>query len=246
MSFSGAASSTNDIWSSNSRHAVDLRITFKLRLQSLFRDLSQLKEYVSLNQTGFRKILKKFDKVTESNLQKAYMKEVVSKAYPFKEETQAHLDEALQSLIPLYGKIVTRGDPTEALRQLRIQLREHVVWERNTIWREMIGLERKGWSGGGSGGGARRASTGGAGVDKPIVKESPAHADEHVDTFVSTPVGRLRVPRWVTKETLGGTIALLAFVGILSSNLFDRVEERNCLAILVLASIFWAMEVSFP
>lgn len=52
-SFSGGAgaSSNNDIWSSNSRHAIDMRITFKLRLQSLFRDLSQLKEYVSLNQS---------------------------------------------------------------------------------------------------------------------------------------------------------------------------------------------------
>lgn len=46
-----AGGSTNDIWSSNSRHAIDMRITFKLRLQSLFRDLSQLKEYVSLNQS---------------------------------------------------------------------------------------------------------------------------------------------------------------------------------------------------
>lgn len=191
---------------------------------------------------GFRKILKKFDKVTESNLQKPYMSQVVANSYPFRESTQAHLDQALQSLIPLYGKIVTRGDPTEALRQLRIQLREHVVWERNTIWREMIGLERKGWSGG-AGGSGRRASGGGAGVDKPIVKESPTSAHIHRDSYVRTPFGRLKVPQWATKETLGGSIAIIAFVGILSSNLFDRVEERNCLAILVLASTFWAMEV---
>jgi phosphate transporter len=49
LSFGG--SSANDIWSSNSRRAVDMRITFKLRIQALFRDLSQLKEYISLNQS---------------------------------------------------------------------------------------------------------------------------------------------------------------------------------------------------
>lgn len=40
-----------DIWASNSRRAIDMRITFKLRLQQLFRELSQLKEYVNLNQS---------------------------------------------------------------------------------------------------------------------------------------------------------------------------------------------------
>jgi phosphate transporter len=43
--------STADIWNSSSRAAQDLRITYKMRLQSLFRELSQLKEYVTLNQS---------------------------------------------------------------------------------------------------------------------------------------------------------------------------------------------------
>ena len=30
-----------------------------------------------------------------------------------------------------------------AKKELRLHLREHVVWERNTVWREMIGIERK-------------------------------------------------------------------------------------------------------
>ena len=48
----GTGASSGDIWSSNSRQAIDMKITFKLRLQGLFRDLSQLKEYVSLNQSA--------------------------------------------------------------------------------------------------------------------------------------------------------------------------------------------------
>lgn len=48
------------VWWSNSDWAVDTRITFKLRLQALYRELSQLKEYLRLNMTGFRKITKKW------------------------------------------------------------------------------------------------------------------------------------------------------------------------------------------
>lgn len=48
---STAQESSYDVWSSNSKHAIDMRITFKLRLQAIFRDLSQLQEYVQLNQS---------------------------------------------------------------------------------------------------------------------------------------------------------------------------------------------------
>jgi phosphate transporter len=55
-SFGGPATAqrmvpTSDIWNSSSRQAQDMRITFKLRLQALFRELSQLKEYITLNQS---------------------------------------------------------------------------------------------------------------------------------------------------------------------------------------------------
>lgn len=257
--------STADIWNSSSRAAQDLRITYKMRIQSLFREISQLKEYVTLNQSrsyyrsyltvplltyfcpctaGFRKILKKFDKVTECQLQKKYMSNVLLKTYPFCDETQTKLDEALQSIIPLYARVMTRGDTHEALRQLRIQLREHVVWERNTIWRDMIGLERKGWSGAGTGLNARRASLGGGtGLDRPIVVQKELEDPDEMAQTLSTPLGRVRLPNWLSKEIVGGIVAVAAFIGILLSNFGDRVEERNCLAILVFASIFWALEV---
>lgn len=189
--------------------------------------------------------MKKFDKVTECQLQKKYMSSVLLKSYPFRDETQTKLDEALQSVIPLYARVVTRGDTHEALRQLRIQLREHVIWERNTIWRDMIGLERKGWSGAGTGLNARRSSmVNGQGLDKPIVLQKELDDPDEEAQIVSTPLGRFRLPKWMTKEVVGGIIAVVAFISILMSDFGDRVEERNCLAILVFASIFWALEVS--
>lgn len=170
------------------------------------------------------------------------MANVIAKSHPFSPATQAKLDESLQSVIPLYAKVVTAGDTSDALRQLQTQLREHVVWERNTIWRDMIGLERKGWSGGAKSGAhspKHRQS-----INKPIVMQKEINHEDENKGIVETPMGRFRIPKWIAKETIGGVAAVVAFLLILSSNTFDRVEERNCLAILVLASIFWAMEVS--
>lgn len=57
------------------------------------------------------------------------------------------VDEHLDSLVKLYALICNHGDDLEAAKQeLSIHLREHVVWERNTVWRDMIGLERKSYA----------------------------------------------------------------------------------------------------
>lgn len=47
-----------NVWSLQSEEAMNARIMVKLRLEHVFRELSQLKSYVLLNYTGFRKILK--------------------------------------------------------------------------------------------------------------------------------------------------------------------------------------------
>jgi len=60
LSMASSLDQSISIWTSNSDWAFDTKITFKLRLQNLFRELTQLKQYISLNQTGFRKILKKY------------------------------------------------------------------------------------------------------------------------------------------------------------------------------------------
>lgn len=67
-SFGAGGGSTTDIWSSSSRRAVDMRITFKLRIQALFRDLSQLKEYISLNQSEHVPEVESLTKRTGSSL----------------------------------------------------------------------------------------------------------------------------------------------------------------------------------
>lgn len=161
------------------------------------------------------------------------MATVVDAQYPFESTTQALLTSAIQSLVPLYAKIVTQGDEELALVQLKAHLREHVVWERNTVWREMIGLERRGW-GTGAGSGSK------GGNNAPMIEGMKG---EMVKREVITPVGRFFVPRWLTSQIVAGLFGFAVFALLLNLNWFERVEERNCLALLAFVTVFWALEV---
>jgi phosphate transporter len=174
----------------------------------------------------------RYDKITGSSLRSHYMSSVVDHAFPFESSTQTRLQDAISSIVPLYAELATNGNQDFALKQLKAHLREHVVLERNTVWREMIGLERKGWSG--------RGGTG-ATTDLPVAAPSTKLLET---TEIKTPVGRFRVPAWVNQQVIAGGLATLLFFVILSSQWFDRVEEQNCLALLAFVTIFWALEVS--
>jgi phosphate transporter len=163
------------------------------------------------------------------------MKEVVDTTFPFEPVTQERLGNAIQSLVPLYADIATGGNEEGALKQLNAHLREHVVWERNTVWREMIGLERRGW------GGAAGSGSGKRGTDVPIVQG----VSVETKTELNTPVGRFYLPSWLTSQVVAGVLAMLLFGGLLNAQWFDRVEEQNCLALLAFVTLFWALEVSF-
>ncbi|GAA5863231.1 hypothetical protein JCM8547_002871 [Rhodosporidiobolus lusitaniae] len=224
-------------WEGLSDWAIDNRIMYKRKAAGLFTSLSELKQYVDLNYTGLSKVLKKYDKITNSSLRTPYMTTIVDRTFPFEPTTQSRLQAGIASLIPLYADLATGGDPELALKQLKAHLREHVVWERNTVWREMIGLERRGWSG-------RRGGTTGTGTDLPLVQPaSPPSGTERKENELHTPVGNVRVPRWVNSQTVTGAVAVALFLGILSQQWFDRVEEQNCLALLVFVTIFWALEI---
>jgi len=48
------------IWTSQTDYAYDTRLLFKRKITNLYITLSSLKSYVEVNQSGFRKILKKY------------------------------------------------------------------------------------------------------------------------------------------------------------------------------------------
>ncbi|KAI9619783.1 hypothetical protein H4Q26_014167 [Puccinia striiformis f. sp. tritici PST-130] len=91
--------------------------------------------------------LKKYDKVFESSLSYHFLEEtLIHQSKAFNPTTISQLQAHLDSLFPIYARLITQGDEEMAKKQLNAHLREQVVWERNTIWRDMIGMERKGWA----------------------------------------------------------------------------------------------------
>jgi len=59
MNSSVGGDKSMSVWTADNDWAIDMRITFKKRITDLFVALSELKQFVQLNETGMKKILKK-------------------------------------------------------------------------------------------------------------------------------------------------------------------------------------------
>ncbi|KAJ4306842.1 low-affinity phosphate transporter [Collariella sp. IMI 366227] len=212
-------------------------IMLKKRMINIYVQLCELKSYIQLNHTGFRKVLKKFDKIIDRRLRPKYMGNYVDTAYPFRSETAKGLEERISKVVQAYTAVITNGDADTAIRDLRSHLREHVVWERNTVWRELIGMERR----------AEAASLGHTllGRDTDPQKLRLQGDDEMVlpTKEITTPIGRFVCPTWLFKGTTFSLIIILAlFFALLYLPIMEKPEQQNCLAMLVLVSLLWATE----
>ncbi|CAG8433097.1 7768_t:CDS:2, partial [Ambispora gerdemannii] len=199
------------------------RIRIKKHTIELYVKLSGLKSFVNLNYTGFSKILKKYDKITNSTqIKSSYMASMVSEGYPFKKTSRQLLDEHIRQMEEIYAKLCTFNNVKLAAKELRTHLREFIVWERNTIWRDIIGLERK---------------SHGVGI-----KAHPT-VEELESSKIETPFGQVSVSAeyWKTAFVLATCIGIFAV--LLEARIFKPVEVRNCFALLVFASLLWATEV---
>ena len=212
------------------------RARIKKRIISVYVSLCELRSYAQLNETGFSKVLKKYDKTLDRKLKQAYMSEIVRVAYPFKRETVEELGDIIHKVEMAYATIATNGNLVDARRDLRLHLREHVVWERNTVWRDMIGIER-------------RAQAANVGALKHLVPEKASRKiGDEIRTLRSifrTPFGQVDVPDWLCQPSTWCLIlSLVTFTVLLSTSIMAEPEQQNCLAMVVLVSLLWATEVS--
>lgn len=220
----------------------DKRIMLKRRSISLFVALRELKSFIQLNRTGFTKALKKYDKILNSQLKEEYISSVIEPCYCFRKATSIELDKAIAKIEEIYANLITKGDIDDAKRELRLHLREHVVWERNTVWREMIGIERKAQA---ANMGLRRTLLG-DNADPTKARLTGDEVEISTTKELATPVGRIRYPTWLFSPgffTLFGIIAIFAV--LLSVPIFKSPEQHNCFAMLVFVSLLWATEVSY-
>lgn len=212
-------------------------ILLKRRIISLYVQLCELKSYTQLNRTGFRKVLKKFDKIMDKDLKAEYMAKHVDAAYPFSREALHVVEDNIDHMESSYTDVVTAGDRDLAKKDLRSHLREHVVWERNTVWRDLIGIERR-----------AEAARLGQSLLGPDARSVPKRlqgdeAHESDVRVVSTPFGRLSVPAWlVSTSVFTLLVCVTVFVLLLYLPIMHRPEQQNCLALLVFVSLLWATE----
>ncbi|WVQ74954.1 hypothetical protein IAR50_004562 [Cryptococcus sp. DSM 104548] len=212
------------IWTANSDYGTVLRIGFKKRISKVWLDAYALKQYVDLNMTAFEKILKKYDKNTDFKLKKEYIKDVVLKSVPWTEEAKQDLDELLNRILFLYRRVAAGGDDDLAKEQLRSQLREKVVIDRETVWSQMIS-------------GRNRSE----GIFRSVTPDRIPEFGSNKNVF-KTPFGGIGVPAWLSMKVVMAALAAVALVAIVQIQPLDRVEESNCMAMLVFCIILWATE----
>ncbi|OWZ77511.1 phosphate transporter [Cryptococcus neoformans Bt85] len=212
------------VWTANNDYATVLRIGLKKRISKVWLDAYALKQYVELNMTAFEKILKKYDKNTDSKLKKQYISQVVLQSVPWTETSKKDLEELLARILFLYRRVVAGGDDDLAREQLRSQLREKVVVDRETVWSQMVS-------------GRNRSE----GIFRSVTPDQIASSEPNKNVL-KTPFGSLRVPTWLTMKAAMVILAAVSSLLIVQLQPLDRVEESNCMAMLVFCIILWATE----
>jgi phosphate transporter len=141
---------------------------------------------------------------------------------PFTQGAKDKLNDDINRLLDLYAKCVTRGDKTAARQQLRLHQRENIAWERDTVWRQMIGQQRRGEAG-----------------TQELLGATLLQEPEPTIMDIPTPVGRFKI----TKRNIFKCVALTVFILLLNVQVVEGEEANRCFAILSLCTILWATEV---
>ncbi|KAG0664279.1 low-affinity phosphate transporter [Maudiozyma exigua] len=266
------------------------KVTLKKRLVAMYTQLSELKEFIELNQTGFSKICKKFDKSLNTKIKNEYLKTIVKRSHVFKPETIENVKSLINEIIIVYAKLSKETYPAAfnwggsisnnnsdlylnvddaelernstqlnreelvdyeaAEKELSSHLRDHVVWERNTVWKDLMNLERKSQNVKTSHVNNIRTRNnslvGSAGAQPSVIEFDTTGNYINVETIAD--LSKLSVKQvflMVLDVTalwkfLFITSIFLSFVYVYSP--FDDVLQRNCFAILIYASFLWATE----
>jgi len=151
------------------------------------------------------------------------MHTVVEVSPPFTQAAKDRNNDSLNRLVELYTKCVARGDKATALQQLRLNQRENIAWERDTVWRQMIGRERRGE-------GDMDDTAGATLIQEP----------EPIIVDISTPIGMFTI----TRRRICKVVAVAIFILLLNIQVVPGQEANRCFAILSFCTILWATEAS--
>ncbi|ORX60543.1 SPX-domain-containing protein [Hesseltinella vesiculosa] len=185
---------------------------FRARCATTYINLFELKSYIDMNKAGFRKILKKWDKVTGSNLKESYFEKIVMTTEPFLPQQTDDINKASDLVVAMYAAVFTKGDTHAAIGELKLHMRDHITFERNTVWKDMVGKERE---------------------------KLDAHAADVVPGFKCCGIF---ISWRSIKNFCYLLVAVAFFAVFMCIDVLGDREATKCLALLLFAAVMWAFE----
>lgn len=226
------------------------QITLKQRSIHMFITLSELKSFIELNRIGFTKICKKFDKTCNYAVKEDFVTNFLPQnSRTFYPETSEILDYRIDHVVRVYaflsGKAVSLAS-TEDLEpikdELRSYLRDHIVWERNTVWKDLLSIEKKQFNLNLDESAARNSKMG-----EEANSQSLLHMKWRKVHFpFGWRVGRFdyfKVPEFFfSTQIIKLAVIIPVFIILLTVKTMNDKEEARCLAVLAACAMLWASE----
>ncbi|KAK6457651.1 phosphate permease [Scheffersomyces xylosifermentans] len=225
-----------------------MKITLRKKSIALFISMSELKSFIELNKIGFTKICKKFDKTCNYAIKDDFIKNYLpNNSRVFYPETIEDLDYKLGQLVKIYaflsGRLTsktTTADLESVKADLRSHLRDHIVWERNTVWKDLLSLEKKTYN----------LELNGDSTQTKMGEEGHLHNSlMHMRfTDVKLPISvfghnHVKIPSsLLTAQVVKLLVIITVFVILLCVKTFNDPVQGRCLALLVACAMLWASE----
>lgn len=208
------------------------------QIKKLYVTVADLKDYLELNRSGFTRIVQKYERYVPQASTKGLLVKVDQILPPFE---SASLDPIVSECETVYAVRVLGGSVDSARNELLSLLRERVVFERSTVWQDMVEMER-------------RVS----GVEVAAEKPKAAAAADAKPASAAQHHHHPSPPLWMRLLKLGVCVAV--FTAILVKGNFspktgkvhaghDIVEidksgyARRAGAVCILSIMFWCLEV---
>ncbi|QEU60181.1 Pho87/Pho90 [Kluyveromyces lactis] len=220
------------------------RSILKKNVIDLYVDLAQLKSFIELNRIGFSKISKKFDKVLSCTIKRDLIEsgEFFNDAHIFLPDTITELDNKISHLISYYAVITDQEDDLQTVKdELRSYLRDFIVWERNTVWKDLLGLESQ--------------QNDFTSVGRPAVNgeisalENITHLEYYSYTLPKpinikfTTIEKLSIPKiFFTMKALKIYLIIIFTIILLAVRTFHDEAQHRCMALVECVALLWATE----
>lgn len=200
-------------------------ITLKQSNKSLFIKLNELKSFVELNKIGFSKITKKFDKNLFFNIKDDFINDFLpSNSTIFQANTLNRINSQIDKLVNSFAFISHALDNSKSVESIKFELqsylRDHIIWERNTVWKDLLSLQSK----------------------KQDFTLSPNNLHLSMKSYRIFGT-HISLPRFIiTWQTFKLLLTIIVFVILLTVKTFNDPAQHRCLAVLVAAAMLWATE----